>query len=173
MKEEDNNIEGNLKIEENKELINNKDCNIEQNNNNINEPLIKDDIPFNPSENNIENKNNQQNNIILVNNENNQNNINQNNNNNQQNTGVNQNNNNYSNNQPFNNNNLGNFNSQMNYQIDPNLDEIYNPLEVEETGCFSCCSYAVRSAFLGCGCAWFIAIIFFYAFIWKDNRYYY
>ena len=170
MKEEDNNIEGNLKIEENKELINNKDCNIEQNNNNINEPLIKDDIPSNPSENNIENKNNQQDNIILVNNENNKNNINQIINNNQQNTGINQNNNNNSpNNQPFNNNNLSNFN----YQVNSNLDEVYNPLEVEETGCFSCCSYAVRSAFLGCGCAWFIAIIFFYAFIWKDNRYYY
>ena len=170
MKEVNINLEENLKIEENNQLIQNQNNNIGRSNNNINEPLIKDDIIqinkneneislSKPSQNNINDNNNQQNNINLINNEINQNNINQN--NNPQNIGINQ------------NNNLSNFNSQMNYQVNPNSDEVYNPLAVEETACISCCSHGIRAALFGCGCAWFVAFIFFYAFIFKDNRYYY
>ena len=171
MKEENNNLEVNEEKNE-IQLIKNQDIITEQNsNNNINEPLIKDDIiqinknenevsTSNPSQNKIEDKNNQQNNNNLINNENNQNNTNQNNNNNSQ-------------NMPIFSNNVGNLNSQMNYQLNPNINEIYNPLEVEETGCFSCCSYGIRSALFGCGCAWIVAFIIFYVFIFKHNNYYY
>ena len=54
----------------------------------------------------------------------------------------------------------------MNYQV--NLNEIYNPLEVEETGCRACCNHGLLAGLFGCGCAWIVSFLFFYCFAFRS-----